>query len=183
MKETKEKFEEHNSKEVNVLVQTVLRETYLEQMEDLRYYAEKIRMLNKQKKEIRMYLTELRNFCSAMRKAVRQKGINLCKPDERDMAVISKLFTENTRAYERSQVRLEFCIPEFVPPQGVTSFSELETEIRNFETELSAFGDDATLVYIDLQNAMQRGQQTVQMMSNISKILHDTAMATIRKIG
>ncbi len=36
---------------------------------------------------------------------------------------------------------------------------------------------------IDLQNALQKQQQTLQTMSNVSKMLHDTAMAVIRKIG
>lgn len=43
--------------------------------------------------------------------------------------------------------------------------------------------DDAQLANVDLQNALQKQQQTLQMMSNISKMLHDTAMAVIRKIG
>ncbi len=30
---------------------------------------------------------------------------------------------------------------------------------------------------------LQKQQQTVQMMSNVSKMLHDTMMAMIRKIG
>ena len=42
---------------------------------------------------------------------------------------------------------------------------------------------DAQLANVDMQNALQKQQQTVQMMSNISKQVHDTAMAVIRKIG
>jgi hypothetical protein len=30
---------------------------------------------------------------------------------------------------------------------------------------------------------LQKQQQTLQMMSNISKLVHDTAMSLIRKIG
>jgi hypothetical protein len=39
------------------------------------------------------------------------------------------------------------------------------------------------LANIDLQNQLQKQQQTLQTMSNVSKMLHDTAMAVIRKIG
>jgi len=60
---------------------------------------------------------------------------------------------------------------------------ELDAKIKKWEEELSAIGDDAQLANIDLQNAMQKQQQTMQMLSNISKVLHDTAMAVIRKIG
>ena len=34
-----------------------------------------------------------------------------------------------------------------------------------------------------MQNMLQKEQQTLQMMSNMSKMLHDSAMAAIRKIG
>ncbi len=36
---------------------------------------------------------------------------------------------------------------------------------------------------IEMQNALQKQQQTLQTISNVSKMLHDTAMAIIRKLG
>jgi hypothetical protein len=50
------------------------------------------------------------------------------------------------------------------------------------EQQLNSVGDDAQLANVDLQNMLQKQQQTLQMMSNISKVLHDTAMAVVRKI-
>lgn len=44
-------------------------------------------------------------------------------------------------------------------------------------------GGDARLANLDLQDQLQKQQQTMQTMSNVSKMLHDTAMAVIRKIG
>ena len=58
-----------------------------------------------------------------------------------------------------------------------------EISINALEKELATIGDDAQLANIELQNALQKQQQTLQTMSNISKMLHDTAMAIIRKIG
>ena len=54
---------------------------------------------------------------------------------------------------------------------------------REEAQKLNSIGDDAQLANVDLQNWLQKQQQTLQMMSNISKALHDTAMAIIRKIG
>jgi hypothetical protein len=48
---------------------------------------------------------------------------------------------------------------------------------------LDAVGDDAQLANADLQNVLQKQQQTLQTMSNISKQLYDTAQSVIRKIG
>ncbi|MHA2064351.1 MAG: hypothetical protein ACXABY_08220, partial [Candidatus Thorarchaeota archaeon] len=60
---------------------------------------------------------------------------------------------------------------------------ELERRIKEWEDKLSEIGDDSQLANIDLQNMLQKQQQTIQMLSNISKVLHDTAMGVIRKIG
>jgi hypothetical protein len=51
------------------------------------------------------------------------------------------------------------------------------------DAQLESMGDDAQLANVDLQNTLQKQQQTLQTLSNISKALHDTAMAVIRKMG
>ena len=60
---------------------------------------------------------------------------------------------------------------------------DLKNAIDAAEEKLKSIGDDAQLANIDLQNTLQKQQQTIQILSNISKVLHDTAMAVIRKIG
>ena len=59
----------------------------------------------------------------------------------------------------------------------------MQNYINSEEEILSTVGDDAQLANIDLQSTLQKQQQTIQMMSNISKTLHDTALAVIRKMG
>ena len=63
------------------------------------------------------------------------------------------------------------------------SMSELEALIAQWEDKLQSVGDDAQLANIDLQNALQQQQQTLQTISSVSKMLHDTALAVIRNIG
>lgn len=63
------------------------------------------------------------------------------------------------------------------------SLNSVKKEIMKWEEKLSSIGDDAQLANIELQNMLQKQQQTLQTMSNVSKMLHDTAMAIIRKIG
>jgi len=48
---------------------------------------------------------------------------------------------------------------------------------------LNSMGDDAQLANVDLQNVLQKQQQILQMVSNVSKTVSDTTMSTIRKIG
>ena len=61
--------------------------------------------------------------------------------------------------------------------------SSLNDVTKTMEQRLATVGDDAQLVNIDLQNMLQKQQQVLQLMSNVSKMLHDTAMAVVRKIG
>ncbi len=63
------------------------------------------------------------------------------------------------------------------------SKEEMDAYAKSLEGQLSDASDDAQLANVDLQNALQKQQQVLQMMSNISKMLHDTAMSIIRKIG
>ena len=56
-------------------------------------------------------------------------------------------------------------------------------EIKKWEEKLNGLGDDAQLANVDLQNILQKQHQTLQMMSNISKMLFDTAQSVIRKVG
>jgi Spy/CpxP family protein refolding chaperone len=64
-----------------------------------------------------------------------------------------------------------------------TDRARLEAQVAAFEQRLQAIGDDAQLANVDLQNVLQKQQQALQAMSSTSKMLHDTAMATIRKLG
>jgi hypothetical protein len=58
-----------------------------------------------------------------------------------------------------------------------------DLEARKMEEKLNSVGDDAQLANVDMQNVLQKQQQTLQMMSNISKMLHDSAMSVVRKLG
>jgi hypothetical protein len=51
------------------------------------------------------------------------------------------------------------------------------------EEQLQSTGEDAQMANIDLQNSLQKQQQTLQTLSDVSKAAHDTAMSIIRKIG
>jgi len=62
------------------------------------------------------------------------------------------------------------------------SKAELERYVAETEEKLNALGDDAQLANVDLQNILQKQQHVMQMMSNISKTLNDTASSVIRNI-
>lgn len=58
--------------------------------------------------------------------------------------------------------------------------------LQRFAAEIerkSTLGDDAQLANLDLQNALQKQQQVLQMMMNIMKTRHDTAKNIINNIS
>ena len=68
-------------------------------------------------------------------------------------------------------------------PQTTTIKDWVLALIETREEKLTTTGDDAQLANVDMKNMLQKMQQTLQMMSNVSKSCHDTAMAIIRKIN
>jgi hypothetical protein len=169
--------------DINALVQEVLRESYLQTTEDLRFYAEKVRYFNQCKKVIREYISSLRDFKANAISAARMRNINLCSSDTNDVSLLHEIIAGSARLNDVGSLEHELCIPNRVPPDEVNSLAQLDNEIARWEEKLNSIGDDAQLANIDLQNILQKQQQVLQMLSNISKITHDTAMEIIRKIG
>lgn len=167
----------------NALVQEVLRESYLQTTEDLRFYAEKVRSFNESKKAVRAYLTALREFKANVIFAARERGVDLCRGDKKDLAILAELFGQYAHAYEVGEVEHGQCIPARVPLAVVDGVGRLEAEIARWEVRLASMGDDAQLANVDLQNVLQKQQQTLQMMSNISKLLHHGRHSEDGRVG
>ena len=167
--------------DVGGLVQWVLRESYMQSTEDLQFYAEKVKFYNELKKQIRDELTAARTALSDVSAAANQWAKDNDKePGEYPM-------TYETTEFDVAGVNFDDNgNPVVAKAKGALSPATregLENYIKGLEEKMSSVGDDAQLANVDLQNTLQKQQQTLQMMSNISKMLNDTAMAIIRKIG
>jgi hypothetical protein len=169
--------------DVFTLVREVLREAYLEAAEELRIYAEKVREINRRKKALRGYLTALRKFKASVLSTARERGVDLCRGDDNDLAMLAQVFEEHAYTYDVGEVEYQLCVPNRVPPTAVKSVVLLDNEIACWEERLATLGDVSELSAIELQNAVQKTQQNLQMLSNVSKMAHDSIMAIIRKIG
>lgn len=171
--------------DVNALVQQVLREAYTQNTEDLRMYAEKVKDFNKQKELIRDHLNDMRKELTSAREGAISSGVT------GDDAMSTHPISSDSVSYDPSTVtegsdahtKMMMGMSASLEAGGVDTIGKLEDEIQTWEDKLNSVGDDAQLANVDLQNMLQKQQQTLQMMSNISKALHDTAMAIIRKMG
>lgn len=157
--------------DVGAYVQYVLRDAYNSTTADMEVFAKKTKWLNDLKKEIRNELERARGIASSANVATLADTATLPTPPG---PVTPKTFnTDPTAAGGAFSV-------DGTP---LTTKAQLKSYIENLEQKLQTAGDDAQLAQVDLQNILQKQQQTLQLMSNISKMLHDTAMSVIRKIG
>lgn len=143
--------------DVNTLVQSVMRESYQQQTEDLKKYKDKVQYFNDTKKKIR---------------------------DEQDKVRNAKI-TPGSAPLLKMNITAGKGTPVIISPNTgiVKTERERQDYLRYLQAQLNAVGDDAQLANIDLQNVLQQQQQFVQMISNISKLLSDAAMDTVKKMG
>lgn len=169
-----------NLQDVNALIQFVLRLVYLENTKDLRFFAEKVKFFNALKKKIREEAMNAREYLS---KQVGLKPSDDLKGTYNNSASGTGPLKFATEPKIDENGGLSPYDPTSRTDPPMKTKEDLENYIRNLEEQLNAVGDDAQLANVDLQNMLQKQQQTLQLLSNISKMLHDTAMAIIRKIG
>jgi len=144
--------------DINTLVQSVMRASYQQQEEDLNKLKDKVQHNNEVKKKIR---------------------------DEQDR-VRKAIITPGSAPIIRMNIAIGRGTPTIISPQNggiVKTEQERQDYLRYLQDKLNAVGDDSQLANTELQSVLQKQQQLVQMMSNISKLLSDTAMNTVRKMG
>jgi hypothetical protein len=204
------------SGDVALLIQAVLRLAYVGVNDDLAYYAERVGFLNTQKRLLRDYLGELREFVAEQTTAAAKVGIDPTMTDyipgqyARDIDKGTFYDEAQARDYHRDALRKTrdwvekdtearrktFYVKESeaehwaflnldkeIPPKGMYKREAVEEYLSTVEEKLQSIGDDAQLANVDLQNTLQKQQQTLQTISNTPKLLHDTALAIIRKLG
>lgn len=69
-----------------------------------------------------------------------------------------------------------------VIPENATP-DQIQTVLQELEEKLATLGDDAQLANLELQDRLQKQQQTLQTLSNVSKSLFDTAKSIIQKMS
>ena len=164
--------------DINQLIQWVMREAYLDNMEDLRLVATKVRYYNEVKKKIREELTQAREYLANNAVGKNSEDV-LGGPGYNYVDVQSADVPE----FVDGEPRVRAFPPTTIGDGSAVTKGTHENYIKTLEEKLTTMGDDAQLAQVDLQNWSQKQQQTLQLMSNLSKSLHDLSMSVIRKIG
>jgi hypothetical protein len=155
-------FVQHdNELNIDVAIQTILYEAK----------SEAAGNVNSTKKQAQFYL----NLKAAIRRELAQAREIYLQLQRSDVLprFYRKIFNQNQKDSESITIT-----------QGkiITTNEDLIDYIHELEELLDEIGNDSQLADIDLQNALQRQQEMIKMLSNIEKALHDTATAIIKKI-
>ena len=157
----------------------ILKEALAETSEEKRYHLEELQGANEQAEALSDYLGALVDASVALAEKERGGGeersprvIDRSEPSALEQAAEAGRFADLVTGFARTKGELR---------ELVTALRR--DDIRALEEKLNTVGDDAQLANVDLQNILQKQQQTMQMMSSVSKMLYDTAQAVIRKMG
>ncbi len=166
--------------DVNALVQSVMRQLSLQARANITSTENKIRTCNESKEVMRTERRRELQSRQQMLKSNKQTTPFAAKklaPPQRSQ--LKKGQIEQTR-----NMAVETKKPKPGPQsRRITTPKRLGASISGLKFQLPTDCGDDQLANVDLQNMLQKQQQTMQMMSQISKMLNDTAMAVIRKIG
>lgn len=174
-------YKTNKSTNINSIIQYVLSESYQENKKSLKFHADRVKFFNKAKQEMRDHLQELRNKRNSMSRESRLNKVMIKIKDFSQMIKLSRRIINvrgKTKTMKINQSQINYSSKDMI----ITP-NELEAEIKKLEDQLKSMGDDAELANVDLQNWLQKQQQVIQMLNNAAKLLLDTAMAAIRKIG
>lgn len=173
--------------DINSMIQNVLKDSYQEITQDLAFYRDKVKFFNNLKKQMRSHLRELRNSRRKTRRKTQYAG------KRRRYFIKVKDFSTALFFSGKNVTPGKWGRPgslNFIPPKKnyvlktveITDKEKLEDEIKKMEKKLQDIGDDSAKANMDLQNALLNNQQLMQKMSNIQKMLNDSAKAIIRNL-
>ena len=146
--------------DVDTLTNWVLNQAYLETSPDLKMRANKIRFFNEQKGAAYASRAELERLRTTLlrRNAPRTATI---RP-----VTLAPTYRPGGRAVSLGE-------PKTATVESVAS------DLQGVVMLCNKADENADAANIDLQNALKNQQQTLQTMSNVSKVMHDTAKAII----
>lgn len=153
------------------LVQWVIRQAHADGSLDIQSYAHKLHFSTQLKETIREELSRARKFRSEQGAQVKD-GV-MAVPFE--AVTISRDPEIGPDGVPR--------VREPAPAGEIVRVEALDAHIADLQNMLASTGEDMQISQLELQQMTQRQQQVMNVLSNLSKALHETSMAIIRKIG
>ncbi len=139
--------------DVEVLVQFVIRETYLKEVESLKDIAQKLHYMNDTKKKQREYLAELRKMKAAIKDSLRKKYGKIKEQGE-----LEHMLNESPKLHE------------------------IKEKIQHAEVELAVKVEESEALNIRLQMLTEKRNRVMMNISSALEISDETREKIIRNI-
>ena len=172
-----------SSQEVEVLVMFVMFELWKSEEDDLKEMVNEIQKMNETKKRQREYLEYLKKQKAAAGDKIRGSyTVTNAKPSGQIKTVSPQFLSETakTRLLNIKYTRTPK-LPILKDPKQMST-SELEQSIPNAQTNIDSLEEISQLQQLELQDAIQKQAQILQMISNIMKNQHDTLKSIIQNM-
>lgn len=97
----------------------------------------------------------------------------------------SKGFGRGPQVRLEDAIRQKFLVYQATPATADAVICILKALVlkEHLNSVLNSVGDDVQLANAEMQDELQKQEQTLQLLSTISKLLFDTALSVIRKVG
>lgn len=139
--------------------------------EDIQYFNKKLKMYEELGDAMSDYVKELNEKMNIYEK---EQEVNELKGDRKKDIVVKIITCMPTR--NAKNMKLKYSYQKFKQ-------RKLEKYIKEMEDKLQDIGEDAQLTNVDMQNMLEKQQKMMNMMSDMSKSMHDIAMSVIKNIG
>jgi hypothetical protein len=172
-----------SSQEIDALVMLVMFDLWKSEEKDLKELINEIDKINAAKKRQREYLDALKKQNSSAENKIREEYKSTTAITTGQKKVAGPVFLKETTKTPLLNIKYTRSpkLPEFKDP-GQMSASELEQAINATTANLKTLEEIDQLDQLALQDAMQKQAQIMQLMSNISKIQHDTLKGIIQNL-
>jgi hypothetical protein len=168
----------------NALVQLVLRESYIQTTEDLRFYAEKVKYFNECKKVIRDYLQKLRDYDAKMRESARSQfdsiksfssslKLDIAPPSNPNL---------NRSIIKKDSLKVQTIKPSNNQVAKPVSPDEISLLIKELERKDSLLDQNSQEASVRMQLLMDRARKADSIASNLFKKYAEDANAIIANL-
>jgi len=154
----------------NALVQFVLRESYLQTTEDLRFFAEKVKYFNECKKIVRDYLQKLRDYDAKMKESFSRSQYDSIK--NFSSSIKSDMTPPSNPNLNRAIIKKDSLKTQTIYHAEVTkpvSPDEVTLLIKELELKNSLLDQTSQEASLRMQQLMDKAQKTDSMSSNLFK--------------
>jgi len=178
----KNQFEGFTSQEIDAIVMLVMFELWKSEEEDIKEIVNELHKMNEAKKKQRECLEHYKKQKSLTENKIQEEYKTNTKTISQKRIAKTGLIKETVKT---SLLNIKYTrtpkLPVCEDPSKMSA-SELDQAITTTNAVLSTLEDIDQLDQLAMQDAMQKQAQILQLMSNISKMLHDTLKGIIQNL-